>query len=440
MITATKSSINFTKTSLDLNNKANTVKETASKSNLESYNLRGSEKAKSKESNKYDFSKVLESKSKEKHDDVSNVDKYKKDDNYEKVDEVNEETEELEEKRKLSKDKIDELLNSILNLLNKIGNKDESLNLNNDDNSYDSDLSTLMNKLLESLKNDSAKDSLDNDSLSTIKNLLNQLSEDIGNYNGQNKNNIKSLMTELSDLMKSTQGDKVLSLEDILKNNLSQDNGESLNGESNENSFNEATEKNSSVSKENKFLNSLLDEDKDSTLNRMNLLASKIPNNVQGQVINTKQEMVVNKTTFTNDLIQDVKYMANNSIKELIVKVNPGNLGEITIKLIQEDGVMKANLKSNSKETTALLSQNLLDIKKQLTEQNIKISDVNIELYQDDTTFFKQDGFDRGFSQEQGRNQSNNRNGINEISHISGNDNSIDEVEEKDDSNVNFLA
>ena len=85
--------------------------------------------------------------------------------------------------------------------------------------------------------------------------------------------------------------------------------------------------------------------------------------------------------------------MSNNGLKELTVKVNPGNLGEITIKLVQEDGVMKANLKANSKETTDLLSQNLADIKKQLGEQNIKIADVNIELYQDDTTFFKRTRF-----------------------------------------------
>ena len=85
------------------------------------------------------------------------------------------------------------------------------------------------------------------------------------------------------------------------------------------------------------------------------------------------KELTINKATFADDLIKDVKFMSNNSLKELTVKINPGNLGEITIKLVQEDGVMKANLKANSKETTALLSQNLAEIKKQISEQNIKI-------------------------------------------------------------------
>ena len=106
--------------------------------------------------------------------------------------------------------------------------------------------------------------------------------------------------------------------------------------------------------------------------------------------------------------------MSNNGLKELTVKINPGNLGEITIRLIEEDGVMKANLKANSKETTALLSQNLADIKKQLGEQNIKIADVNIELYQEDTTFFNEQGFGRQLSEEQGRSNNSTKNTAND--------------------------
>ena len=454
MITATKTSIDSTK------NSTNTTS-LSIKSTSELYNLSNNKSSKTTESKKDDFKDVLDSKANTKTDDISNVDKYKKDENSGKLDELKEKLEELDEDiKKLSSDDINELLNSILNLLNKLGINDDSLNLkiNKDVNSeilktlldgmkevksVDTDLSTIMNKLLEALKTDSVKDVLDNDSLSLIQKLLSQLGENLSDDNsevGNNvKNNIKNLMSEISNILESKQGDKVLTLEDILKNNLSKDKDGSLNSESSENSSTEASKNNTGVSKEDKFLKSLLDDDKDSSLNRMNLFASKNQNNVQGQVVNSKAEMAINKATFANDLIQDVKYMTTNSIKELTVKVNPGNLGEITIKLIQEDGVMKANLKANSKETTALLSQNLVDIKKQLGEQNIKISEVNIELYQDDTTFFRQDGFDRQLSQEQGRNQSNSNNKVNGIEAVS-NDDSIEESEIIDNSNVNFLA
>ena len=95
---------------------------------------------------------------------------------------------------------------------------------------------------------------------------------------------------------------------------------------------------------------------------------------------------------------------------------------------------MKANLKANSKETSELLSQNLTDIKKQLGEQNIKIADVNIELYQDDTTFFSEQGFGGQLSEEQGRNNNSNSNTGNNVTmteedlieNIASNDNNID--------------
>ena len=129
--------------------------------------------------------------------------------------------------------------------------------------------------------------------------------------------------------------------------------------------------------------------------------------------------------------------MSNNGLKELTVKINPGNLGEITINLVQEDGVMKANLKANSKETTELLAQNLMDIKKQLSEQNIKVADVNIELYHEDTTFFSGKEFDSQLEQKQQKNSSNSNN---EDGEINVEDNLTENIQNISDGNINLLA
>jgi len=129
--------------------------------------------------------------------------------------------------------------------------------------------------------------------------------------------------------------------------------------------------------------------------------------------------------------------MSNNGLKELTVKINPGNLGEITINLVEEDGTMKANLKANSKETAALLAQNLAEIKNHLSGQNIKITDVNIELYQEDTTFYSGEGLDSQFSKEQQKNSNtnNSENGeVNTEDSLSGN------IQTINNGNVNFLA
>lgn len=158
---------------------------------------------------------------------------------------------------------------------------------------------------------------------------------------------------------------------------------------------------------------------------------------IQNQGVNNTRGLTINKATFADDLIKDVKFMNTNSLKELTVKVNPGNLGEITIKLVQEDGVIKANLKANSKDTTALISQNLSDIKKQLGEQNLKIADVNIELYQDDTTFFSEQSFGGQLSEEQRRNNTRNSNAANNLA--SSEEDLVENIE-ANDNNIEFFA
>ena len=266
---------------------------------------------------------------------------------------------------------------------------------------------------MELMKKDSIKDALDADSLKSIEKILSNLSANITGDNTEVKSGIKSLMTEISKLLDHKQNGKILTLEDMLNNNYSQDNNESSLGSGSKDTASEAA-KSKETSKEDKFLNSLLDDNKDGSLNKINLFASRTQVS-QNQGVDTVRGLTINKATFVNDLIKDVKFMSTNTMKELTVKVNPGDLGEITIKLIQEDGVMKANLKANSKEATALLAQNLVEMKKQLSEQNIKIADVNIELYQDDTTFFSEQGSGGQLSEEQRKGSNNRSNSINNV-------------------------
>ena len=297
----------------------------------------------------------------------------------------------------------------------------------------------VLNQLLELLSSEEAKSSFDSESLTSMKDLLSHLQgqlSDESKVSDKMKDGLSDIISKLTDMIDdaNNNGKKVLTLEEMLNKGYSQDQS------SNENETNEMFSGKKETSKEDKFLNSLLDDNKDNSVdNKINLFASRTQN-VQGQ--NTVvRGLTVNKATFTQDLIQDVKYMSTNNLKELTVKVNPGNLGEITIKLIQEDGLMKANLKANSKETTALLSQNLAEIKKELGDQSIKISEVNIELYNEDTTFFKDGGFGGTLSQEQGRDE--NKSSSTDASRRSleiQNDEDIFENNAEIDTTLDFLA
>ncbi|WP_160686085.1 flagellar hook-length control protein FliK [Clostridium sp. C2-6-12] len=381
-------------------------------------------------------------------------------DNISKIEELKKELKELEEKSGSTdtKEKVEDILTQLLNLISQFDIKDKNLKLDgeinqetlknmldkiNETKASASNVDSIMEKLIELMKKDSVKNALDNDSLKSIKEILSKLSANLAGDNTEAtkgiKSSMKNLLTEVSNILenKQNQNTKVLTLEDMLGKKYSQDNNEGSLGSEKNNSSSENVKNNKEVSKEDKFLNSLLDDKKDDSLNKINLFASR-SQVIQNQPGDTVRGLTINKATFTNDLIRDVKFMSTNAMKELTVKVNPGNLGEITIKLIQEDGVMKANLKANSKEATAILSQNLAEIKKQLTEQNIKIADVNIELYQEDTTFFSEQGFGRQLSEEQGRNGSSKSNTISNA--ITTEEELNDNIIVSNNNNIEFFA
>lgn len=405
---------------------------TTSKVSKEVNSMVDNSKSNYKTSNKKDDFKDVLNSSKKSTDKVNNDKQNNNDKDVVDFDE-NTKVKELEDKIQELKEKVEEnpadekevndIIESLINALNVLLglNEDTKHELKSsveftdiiiesviDESSKTADPSSLLNKLLELLSSEDAESNLDSQTLTEMKDLLSKLQVqmvDNSKVSDKTKSSINDILSKLTDMIdKSKNNDgKVLSLEDMLKNSngYSQKQDSSLEN-SNSSESSEMFSSSKDNSKENKFLNSLLDDKNDNSFdNKINLFASRTQN-VQGQNV-VQRGLTVNKATFTQDLIRDVKYMSTNSIKELTVKVNPGNIGEITIRLIQEDGLMKANLKANSKETTALLAQNLAEIKKELGDQNIKISEVNIELYNEDTTYFKDGSFEGALSQEQER-------------------------------------
>lgn len=445
MVMTSQISLDFSESSLNLSSKSSnslssTVKNKTSKEVSSAFD---NSKSNYKTSNKKDdFKEVLNSKksSDEKNDKITNKDDNSSEINI-KLKELKDKLQELKEKSEedsTDKDKINEIIESLLNSLNNLLGlnteiKDMSLETSG------SDSLKVLNQLLELLSSENAKSSFDSESLTSMKDLLSHLQgqlSDESKVSDKMKDGLGDIISKLTDMIDdaNNNGKKVLTLEEMLNKGYSQDQS------SNESENNEMFSGKKETSKEDKFLNSLLDDNKDNSVdNKINLFASRTQN-VQGQ--NTVvRGLTVNKATFTQDLIQDVKYMSTNNLKELTVKVNPGNLGEITIKLIQEDGLMKANLKANSKETTALLSQNLAEIKKELGDQSIKISEVNIDLYNEDTTFFKDGGFGGALSQEQGRDENKSSStGASRNSLEIQNDEDLFENNAEIDTTLDFLA
>lgn len=334
------------------------------------------------------------------------------------IKEVKNDDEELEEKiEKLSTDDIMQLLKMITQLLNKDNNIsseemnkftellginfDEFLNSNLINNNVSENLAKsddIFSNLLSALEAVNENDEINAGDLKLIKELVNEAAERLNDNSEQGKV-LAPIQNKLDELLNSTdkKGEE-LSLENSSLNNVYKNIADENSGNANEKSGD------SNDSKDNKVLESILNDDKNSV---PVFTTNTIVNNVNGTVTEVKE--VVNATSIAKDIIQDVKYMSSNDVREMIVKVNPGNLGEITIRLVEEDGAMKLHMKATSKETYGLLVQQSSDIKNQLSEQNIKIHDVNISLYEEDTTFFKDGEFSNSFDR-QNESKGNRRN------------------------------
>lgn len=407
----------------------------------------GSTKSSSKTEKKDDFKDVLKSKNKSLNNDISKSDdKAAVDENVD----IDEEVKDVEEKiDKSSPDEIIEMLNSIMDILKEMqesgklslddGSENNNLlksvldainNNNVEEKLTDSNnLNDLISQLDELVNNDAIMSKMDSTTSSFIEKLLVKLTDSTNDT--KLSDNLKNLLNNLKNSTEQNKTEKALSLEEMLNSAASaEENSNNTEESMKDDDFGEQK----SNSKDADFLNKFLNKDK--TDNKINMFAFR-NTLAQNGVSNTTNSVTdVNKVSLGKDLIQDIRYMVTNSIKELTVKVNPGNLGQITIKIAEEDGVMKAVLKANSKETTQLIAQNIAEIKKSLDEQHIKVADVNVELYQEDTTFFK----DGEFKEEMQKQDNHMLKGTEKIDKASLESEENENNKEADNNNVNFLA
>lgn len=104
----------------------------------------------------------------------------------------------------------------------------------------------------------------------------------------------------------------------------------------------------------------------------------------------TLGKLVINKNTMNTDIIKSIKYMELNNVKDLTVKIMPKELGEVFIKLTMEGGIMKANIGASTKDAYNLLNSNMQLIEDKLQNSGIKVQELSLNIYNEDTTFFKQ--------------------------------------------------
>jgi len=267
--------------------------------------------------------------------------------------------------------------------------------------------------------------SLDKDLLETFSNKLKMQIEK--EPNGEKLSLLKDIKSEMESILKEGSKnnlpiDSQINVDELL---MSEEETDSSNLKEN-------------TSKEDKLLKGLLEEKEQGTGDKINKTVnfmSHLKNSVNINELSSKEalgNLVINKDTMNADIIKSIKYMELNNVKDLTVKIMPKELGEVFIKITMEGGIMKANIGATTKEAYNLLNSNMQLIEDKLQNSGIKVQELSLNIYNEDTTFFKQGNEKR------------------ENSHTSKSENkaelsSKDEIPEEEnissvESNVNMLA
>ncbi|WP_026881253.1 flagellar hook-length control protein FliK [Clostridium akagii] len=212
----------------------------------------------------------------------------------------------------------------------------------------------------------------------------------------------------------------------------------SLSPDSSE-SGSENTYGNNTSNKDNDFLNKLIDN-KQSSSDQYSKVTGVINQILNNNNISSSSEIknpvpTARSSNFAEDIITNLKYMDNNNIKDLTVTIAPKGLGTVMINITTENGVMKASITATNKEAYNLLNANVDQINSSINSQEIKVSNVNINIYNGDTTYFK-DGSNSGDAANQKQGDGKTTNGVGVIE-----DQDIDELNSiYENDNVNALV
>nr|WP_288563932.1 flagellar hook-length control protein FliK [uncultured Romboutsia sp.] len=319
---------------------------------------------------------------------------------------------------------IAEKIDSLTDLENIKSSLNSKLNLNEVENTKNI-LDAIENLHTSSESNYSLE--LNNNDMKEIINNINYLINE--GRNNSNKINeslnllIDKIKNQIKDLDKSSQEDSMYENLDAvgILNQSKIDEYKSSKGTSNDIEYLE----NIVSADDNSYINSFVGINEFNTVYR-----NSTSNDIPQPVTEIRQEFI------TEDIIKSVKYMKNSDLEELNVKLNPRNLGEISIKLSKNKEHSNLLITVDDNNILDLVNKNIEDIKKHLNDTDINIKDIVINVKSENENLFS-DNLNKEFNQDRRFNQNNsNKNKKNNNQIIEELHNS---EHNKDDDNLNIL-
>ena len=268
---------------------------------------------------------------------------------------------------------------------------------------------------------------LNNNDIKEIINNINYLINEGRNNSNKINESLNSLIdkikNQIKDLDKSSQEDSMYENLDTvgILNQSKIDEYKSSKGTSNDIEYLE----NIVSADDNSYINSFVGINEFNTVYR-----NSTSNDIPQPVTEIRQEFI------TEDIIKSVKYMKNSDLEELNVKLNPRNLGEISIKLSKNKEHSNLLITVDDNNILDLVNKNIEDIKKHLNDTDINIKDIVINVKSENENLFS-DNLNKEFNQDRRFNQNNsNKNKKNNNQIIEELHNS---EHNKDDDNLNIL-
>lgn len=108
--------------------------------------------------------------------------------------------------------------------------------------------------------------------------------------------------------------------------------------------------------------------------------SSKIVNN---NIINPEQYMNIDKTDVLKQITSKVRSDYDNELNEINIKLTPEHLGNLTIKVSLERGILSARALVENVNVKQLLQSNLGELKESLKDQGIEFNSIDVSVGED---------------------------------------------------------
>lgn len=344
------------------------------------------------------------------------------------------------------------LIQQLMNLLQQIGQIDESGKLNLLDKDTDVKLDNLVDfvknqninqlqsndidNLLESLVKSgemklTSPENLNEEVLNKIKEILNSKSSNKGTLDNVKSNN--NVLDSLNEENKVQDTNKSLDIDFTQINKKQEQNSYeqldimTLNTKSN-------IIKTTESDKDLNTLEDILGEKNNNQFMFSPGVQTTSTTNENTEVITNPPVKEIRQEFIGDDVVKTVRYLKANGLEEINIKISPRELGEMTIKLIKHAEETKVAITISKDDVFDLVNKNVGDIVKHLNDLNIKVKEVSVDIKNDNQKFFSDNlnqEFERKNHQNQKRRNKNLNNGIENIE---------DSIENRlDEDNLNIL-